>query len=466
MSNLVKNTSIYAFGDILPRLLGFISLPILTNYLSTSDYGIVNYINTVNMFLMALSFMCLNTYYLVFYFRVGDIVEQKKLLGNLSIFIIGVNVVFSFLLFVFGSKLFGLFRGNIDFYPYIALAIITNFFNLFSILPSALFRVQERPLPLTILNVLKGILAFGLTLWLVVSFQFKALGVLYANLSVSVVFGILFLLITYKNMIWNINWQQIKKALLFSLPLLPGTISYYLVSMSDRILIDRYLTLSDLGIYGTASALALVLNIISSGAYKAFEPHFFKIYGTQEFLPQFMKIRNNYFFFILMGASGLALFAKDFFVLFTREQFHISFYYVPFILIGIVSTAMSMLYSTVITARGKTKISSAITVCGGVLSVALNVILLPRFGIIAACLTSGFTLSTMLLITVYYSKVNISHIRTLFAFVFAALSIYLSVYIFTVNSVVVSILCKVVIYMVMILIVSYILNISLKSLKF
>jgi O-antigen/teichoic acid export membrane protein len=69
MSNLVKNTTIYAIGDIAPRLLGFISFPILTQFLTPAEYGIVNYVNTVNTFLTIVGFLCLNTYYLVYYNR-------------------------------------------------------------------------------------------------------------------------------------------------------------------------------------------------------------------------------------------------------------------------------------------------------------------------------------------------------------------------------------------------------------
>ena len=67
--NLIKNTTIYALGDIIPRLIGFVSLPILTVYLTPSDYGIVNYVNTLNTFLLALGFLSVNTYFLVFYYR-------------------------------------------------------------------------------------------------------------------------------------------------------------------------------------------------------------------------------------------------------------------------------------------------------------------------------------------------------------------------------------------------------------
>lgn len=463
MNKLVKNTSIYALGDIIPRLLNFISLPILTSYLTPSEYGVVNYVNTVNLFLMALGFMSLNTYYLVYYFRVGDKIQQQKLLGNLSIFVIGVNIIFTFFSLLFGSKIFHLFGSNIDFYPYLVIGIITNFFNILGVLPFALYRVQERPLPLTLLNVLKGILSFGLTIFLVIFFQFKALGVLYSNMIVSIIFGVIFLNITYKNMIWNINWEQIKKALCFSLPLLPGSISFYLVSMSDRILIDKYLSLSALGIYGTASSLAMTLNIISSGAYKAFEPHFFKTYGTSTFLPQFVKIRDNFFFLILAGALGISFFAKEFFILFTKPQYYIAYYYIPLILVGIISSSMGMLYRTIITARGNTKINSMITILGGLLSVSLNIILLSRIGIIAACITSIITLGLMFIAAVFYSKVRISHYRIIISLLFSALVVYINVYLINIENIVISILYKSIIYLSLIFLISYILNINLKN---
>ena len=238
-NTLIKNTTIYALGDIIPRLIGFIALPILTRYLTPSDYGIVNYVNTLNTFLLALGFLSVNTYLLVYYHRCKTSEEQKKLLGNLSAFIILLNVVIVIVLLFFGKYFFNALGSNIDFYPYIVIAIFTNFFNLFSILPAALFRVLEKPMPLTILNVSRGVIAFVLTLILVIYFDYTALGVLYANLVVNFIFAFLFLYMVRHHITWNLNFKQIKTVLAFTLPLVPGSIAYYLTTISDRILIDK-----------------------------------------------------------------------------------------------------------------------------------------------------------------------------------------------------------------------------------
>ena len=104
---LIKNTTIYAVGDIIPKLFGFITFPILTKNIAPAEYGILNYINSIDVFIVAAGLLCLNTYYLVYYFKVGGDKEQRSLLGNLSLFIIANY------LFIACFNLFEFFRFKI-----------------------------------------------------------------------------------------------------------------------------------------------------------------------------------------------------------------------------------------------------------------------------------------------------------------------------------------------------------------
>lgn len=463
-SLLVKNTTIYALGDILPKFLNFITFPILTIYLSPADYGIVNYINTLSTFLIVIGFLCLNTYYLVYYFRVGDLEEKRKLLGNLSLFVIAFNVFISVLMMLVCPYMFSFLGVSIAFYPYVFIGILINFFNVLSILPSALYRVQERPMPLTVINVLKGVLLAALTLFLVIYCDYKALGVLYANLIVSGLFGMVYLKITYKNIVLNINKKQIKEALYFSLPLLPGALAYYMVSMFDRILIERYLGLSELGIYSTASTLALLLNIVSYGAYKAFEPYFFKNYGNPSFREKFENIHRYYFFVVLIVAFYIALFSREFFQLFSGPSFHIAYFYVPIILIGVVFSSILMMYATIITAKNKTKINSIVTIIGGIVSISLNILFLSCYGIVIACLSSAISMAIMFFVSYYYTRINVDLRRPFLAFFTASFIIWISVYTLVIPVIYISIFVKLIISIIVALLIAKILKIDLVNL--
>lgn len=459
-NKLVKNTTIYALGDIVPRLIGFISLPILTRYLSPSDYGIVNYVNTLNTFLLALGFLSVNTYYLVFYYRCDSVAEQKKLLGNLSSFVILLNLLLVVLLLFFGDYFFILLGSKIDFFPYIIIGVLTNFFNLFSILPAALFRLLEKPISLTIVNVSRGFVTLVVTLVLVIYFHYTALGVLYAGLIVNFIFAFIFLYLIRNHIIWNLNFKQIKVVLAFTLPLLPGSIAYYLTTISDRILIDKYLNLDELGIYSTAATVALILNIFSFGAYKAFEPYIFKNLGTENFTKIFENIRNSFVYVLLIGVLCLSVFSKEFFQIMTDVKFHGAYFYVPLVIIGVYSSSLSMLYGTIITAKGKTKINSLVSITGASLSITLNILFLPKFGLITAALVSSLALTVMLFISIGYSQLKISHSRPVYSFLLVAIVIYASVYLLNVEQIIFSIVLKLILSLFAIIGISKMLSIN------
>lgn len=428
-NKLVKNSIIYAIGDIVPKLFSFISFPILTSHLDPADYGIVNYVNTLNIFLTIIGLLCLNTYYLVHYFRVGGEDNQKKLLGNLTLFIIGFNLIISVLLVAVGPFLFKSIGSNIDFYPYIFLGILSNFFSVLTILPCALYRVQERPGPLTLVNIIRSSLTLGLTIYFVVVLHYKATAILLTNVIVNGIFSLFFLYVTIKHSIFVFNWSQIKEALAFSLPLVPGSIASYLYTMSDRILIDKYVDLTALGIYSTASTLALMLQIVSYGVYRAIEPYFFKIYGDVNFNSIFSKVRNALLFVCVIIASALSIFAKEFFEIMATEKYGECFLYVPIIIIGQVLAAINMMYATVLTAKGKTKIHAGITIFCGFISVMLNVVFLKYWGIRCAATVSSVTYLFSYIGLTHFAKMEIPQKSAWFFGIVSLIVVFFAVYV-------------------------------------
>jgi len=465
MHRFIKNTGIYALGDIIPRLFSFITFPILTNYLVPDEYAVISYVNTINTILLIVTYLCLNSYFLVFYYRTEDERKKNELFGNLSIFVVTINILFAIIFLIFGNHFFYLIGSNVKFFPYIAIAVALNFFNVFSVLPGALFRVQERPLPLTIINILRGLLTMGLTIVFVAGFGFKALGVLISTLIITAIFSVIYIIITLKNMIWNINFSQIKEALIFSLPLVPSSLASYTVSMMDRIFIEKYVNLFDLGIYSVASTIALLLNIASYGTYKALEPYFFKIYKTNYFKVNFIKIFNIYLLFILFCAMMLGVFAREFLYFFAGQDYHGAYFYVPMILVGIVFSAMNMIFGTIITAQGRTKLLSIITIIGGVISCILNITLLQVIGIVAACFASGISFGAIMLLSIYFSGIKMNYINVILAFTISTITVWFLVYYVSIENMYLTIAVKSIIVAIVTIAIMLLMKVDVRTIK-
>lgn len=441
MSKLAKNTAIYAIGDIIPKLLNLVTFPILTSHLSAGDFGIINYINSIEAFLTIVTFLGLKTYYLVYYYKMENEEAQKKLLGNLTIFILSFNVLLTVILLLVGQPLFKhLGGGDVSFFPYICIGVLVNFFSILSVLPSALYRVRENPLPLTIINAVKGLLIMVLT-WIWVVKEPSAITVLNIKLLVSVVFGAFFLYITIRNSIFKFEWKQIKKALAFSLPLVPGDVAYYFSTMSDRILIERYLSVEVLGIYSVAATLAGMLNILGYGAYKAFEPHFFKTYGQPTFNENFEKVRDILLYILLILAMCLVAYSKEFMRFFTKPEYGDAYMYVLPLTFGVVLNTVAIMYSTILTAQRRTKICASISMLCAFVSVVLNVIFLPRIGVWSSALVTIIVNILTYALAKCFSKIKVQYNNSLLLMI-VYLFFAIGAVMFNIDNVVFSILVK------------------------
>ena len=180
----------------------------------------------------------------------------------------------------------------------------------------------------------------------------------------------------------------------------------------------------------------------------------------------FENIRNAFVYVLLIGVLCLSVFSKEFFQIMTAEKFHEAYWYVPMIIVGVYSSSLSMLYGTIITARGKTKINSLISIVGASISITLNVLFLPKFGLITAAIVSSLAMTVMLLIFMWYSKIKLSHSRPVFSVIFVAATIYLLVYVIDIKQLLFSIAIKSILLVIVIIGISMILSINpIKQLK-
>jgi len=404
---LLTDSVLYTIGGIIPQLLNFVLLPIYTRFLTPQDYGILNYTNSIIMFLFVLSFLSLNTFLLRHYFDFEKEEERKKLIGNIFLFLLIYNVILFGIEILIFPKIISILDIKIEFNPYFILALSNNFLNIFSIVPLIIFRVKEKAFKFVILNSTKPIFKNLLSLILITKFNYGVLGKYYGNLAVNIIFIVIYFIIVFRNSIFNINIKQIQKGLNFSLPLLPSAISFILIDMIDRIILERYVSLDRIGIYSIAYTLGFGLNVIIQGAYHAFEPVFFKKIYDDDFNSLFKIIKKHYVFIILILGLSIALFSKEILLIMASEQFIAGYLIVPIVLLAAIFKGEYLIFSTVLIGHKKTFIITLATVAGAIINICVNILLIPLLGIYAAAISTVVSFFIMF-IFVYLNSVKIS----------------------------------------------------------
>lgn len=385
---LLSNTILYSVGEIVPRLLALLLLPVLTIYLTTEEYGINSYTTSVMTFLFVIASLSLNTYILKQFYNLDHEEERKELIGSVFYFILLFNFILLLLEFLFLPTLIEVFKINIPFYPFFLLAILNNFFDVISIIPLVVLRVNENARGFILMSLSRTILQYVLVLILVVHFGYGLEGSYYGRLIANIPFVFLYLIYINKNGNFTIKKSIIKNAIKFSLPLLPGSISYIVISLSDRIVLERYISLSMLGIYSVAFTLALTLNVIIQAIYKSFEPIIFKEFNNERFESLNQTLYRNYLIIILLGGFGISAFSKEIFTIATSENFLVGYKLVPFLVISVLISGVNIYLDMLLIANLRQKVVSYTTILSGVLSITLNFILIPRLGYAGAIIAS------------------------------------------------------------------------------
>lgn len=463
--NIIKNTIFYSIGEIIPRIISFILLPILTTYLTPAEYGINMYTNSVMIFVFVLASLSLNTFLLKNYYTIKDENSRKELIGSIFLFIVLLNIVIVIFQILFFPFIIDFFKINIPFKPFFLLAIFNNFFDVISLIPLVLFRVKEDALGFLIMSLSRTVLQFVLIYVFVVIFKQGLEGSYYGRLYVNIPFGFIYFYYINRNGFLKINIKLIKQALLFSLPLLPGGLSFLLISLSDRVILERFISLDKIGIYSVAMTLALVLNIVIQALYKTFEPILFKEHLNDNFQDTNLKLYKIYLFALFVGAFTASFFSKEFFMIATTGPFREAYEIVPFLLISVVISGINTYLGILMIASNKQKIVSMILIFSAIISVTLNFILIPFFGYYGAIVASSFS---FLLTNFCYHYYVIIHKRYLITQIVLLVIVVLSPIIFDefiFLDFILNFILKIIISLLFIVVVFFAFDIDLKSLK-
>jgi O-antigen/teichoic acid export membrane protein len=402
-SKTLGNVVLYTIGEIIPRVLSFLLLPVLTKYLTTSDYGISSYIATVIAFLFAFTTLSVNTYALRTYYKLQAEKEKKKLLGNLFLFLIGWGFVMLVLEALLFPVLLKVFSVQVPFYPYFLLGLIINFFDIMSLIPLVSYRVNEDAKGFVMLSVGRTILQFIFVLLFVAFFKMGLFGSFLGRLSGCIPFAIFYFIIIKRKGTFSFNKDQIKQALVFSLPLLPGVLSYLVISLFDRIILERYVSLNELGLYSVASTLALTLNIIIQGIYRSFEQKIFREHGNGGYLALIDKLYRIFLATLCVPGFCMILFAKEILLFFTSPQYYPAEKYIVYLTVAVIISGLNVFFATLLIADNKRKVISYTSISAAFVSFMANLLLVKYFGVWGACVAS--ILSFLYVYVFYYNKV-------------------------------------------------------------
>lgn len=260
-----KNILIYFTSDLLAKAIPFLLIPLLTRYLSPTEYGDISMLNIIIEITTILILLGANTYFRVEFFRTLD---RNTLLYNLFF---NVFINFTILIFIFST--ISIYFNNITFniQNILFISIISFFQSIFYIITSY-YQCSEKSLVVGLANISFSIISNTLFITLIIyglREEARYYSYLIGIASISI---ILFLNLIVKNKN-NIKKPFIDKSYYkFGFSILPHAISWWARSGVERIIISYFMSNFYVGIYSLSLQFISLLVIISNAVNQAIAP--------------------------------------------------------------------------------------------------------------------------------------------------------------------------------------------------
>lgn len=369
--------------------------------MTPSDYGIISslYIfGTVLTILFTLSIP--RALYRVYYDYKTDI-EKRQLVGTSIISVFFIAILSLLLLLIF-SPIIGNIYASISFYPYFLYTILAILFIAFHSIPQALLQINEKALTFISLNIALFFIKSFFILYNVAFLKKGAIGYLEADLLTDLIFIPLYYFSIRNHISLSWNFPMLKNLLLFSIPIIPGMLSAWVLNLSDRIFIERNFDAVQVGIYSLGYQIAGLVLLFTSAFKSAYDPYFYKIANTDDSNTAKEKLyKTNYIFvlILLFVTFMVAFFSKEVVQIFFSEKYSISAQVIPIVLLGYLFSQNSALLNNMVYQMKKTKVVMYITLFSALVNIGLNFILIPKFGIMGAAWTTAFSFLVMFVLS-------------------------------------------------------------------
>jgi len=419
LKRLAGETAIYGLGTIVPRLLNYFLVPFYTRIFDENAYGQIT-----ELYAWVAITMVVLTYGMeTAFFRFANKEKNPKKVFNTattSLLITSLAFIGVVALFLKDISTAIKYEGNSE---YIIILAIIVAIDAFTSLPFAYLRFMNKAKRFSFIKITSVVvnIFFNFLFLLIIP---KALGedvndlIIYKNSELIVFVFIANLLSTITSLLllapelktfkFHIDKLLFNKLLAYGLPILIIGFAGMINEVSDKILL-KYLLPKDInaqaqiGIYGANYKLAILMPLFIQMFRYAAEPFFFAESDKKNAKETYSKVMTYFVIFTLFIFLGVTLFI-DVFKYFIGPNFWAGLMIVPIILAAKLFLGVFYNLSVWYKLTNKTLYGATIAVTGAIITIVLNIILIPEYGFVGSAWANFFCYLSMMLISFLWGR--------------------------------------------------------------
>ncbi|WP_420320986.1 lipopolysaccharide biosynthesis protein [Flagellimonas sp.] len=421
LKRLFKQTFIYGLATVLPRVISFFLLPLYTTvFVNASGYGqytnIYAWIAIFNVFLA----YGMETAFFRFYHK-GE--KKGTIISTSLISLLCSSLLFLMLALSLKETLASFTNINVDYIKFTTYILVLD---ALVIIPFALLRAQEKPMKYAVLKIVNVAinLAFNVFFLLILPKMAQESSddfwaglykegweiqyIFISNIIASAV-TLLLLLPTYFKVSYKFDARIWKQMLKYAGPIMLAGIAFTINEVFDKILLTEMLpeniAESEVGKYSACYRLALFMTLFGTAFRMGVEPFFFSHAKTEKPQKTYAQITN---YFVIIGSVillGVVVFVDVLGKLLIRNAIYWeALDVVPIILLGSFCLGIYHNLSVWYKVTDQTKFGAYISSIGALITLIINIALIPKIGYMASALATLAAYGSMMVLSYFFGR--------------------------------------------------------------
>jgi len=391
--NFSKDFMQYLPAQIVPTIVGLISLPIFTHLFLPADYG--NYtlvVSTVSILCIIVGWLSMAI--IRYYQNSKDNNKLSEFYGNVIILLILSIAAVVFLYFI--TLLYLRVKISPQLWDLFLLGIPLFIFSASCQTLLQFLRASRQINYYTIFSASISLATFCIGLVFVMLLKVGVNGLILGLMLSNIIILPFLLVVELKDIVplnfRNFSIKKTKEMMKYGFPLMVGNLAAWILDVSDRFVLKIYRGSGEVGIYSahytiSQSSILLFVSLITLTA----APLCFKIWEEQgEARSQkFMNRVTRYY--LLLGIPiviGISILAKPITIILTPVQYLSGYPIISLIAVGVFFLGLEQLFQFGLLFYKKTFYIMLMIIFCGLLNLGLNFWLVPKYGYIAAAFST------------------------------------------------------------------------------
>ncbi|MDA8442928.1 MAG: oligosaccharide flippase family protein [Peptococcaceae bacterium] len=396
---LAKHGLVYTATSLAAQAISLLMVPIFTRNMTQAQYGQYNLLISVQSFLAI--FITLGIFSGMSRF-INEFVDKNRTKNIVLTF----SLLWGSLMCLFAAAGAGfiyhlILSNQQDGGYYINFIVISSVLLCFISIYTSYFTMLFKPKHVTITNLARVIFMLAYSAYLIMVKKEGLYGALQAQLLAfsSVVIGLIWY--DFKNIRLVLAWPELKAMLLYGLGLVPGQAAGWVYTLIDRYFIQIMLGLQQVAVYSIGYRLGMMMDPVFLSPFKSVFTSFkYKVYKDADATRKIKEIYVIYNFVGWFCILGFSVFAKPAIAILATSAYSDAFTIVPIVVFSYFLSGLGEFYSLGIHIQNKSIVESYILAVGAAINVVLNVVLIPRLGIMGAAYAT--VLSYLAMNVLYY----------------------------------------------------------------